>query len=241
MSELIFDGPNGLVMLEDGYEFDALAPPVRREAPHTSSEDTEPPAELGPLTRTTSTKPEEVGWDEWHRRADAIRTMAREMEDLDHGDIREFVVGRTTRELSDDEVGQLRHDVIAHRVSDITDILDEQLRSGSERWKRARRTVRVQAPRGWVKRTFNTLDERAVGQVAARLLQRGYDPDTIKEKVVSRMKDEEARQRVETALDAGKLQIEFAQVPDTSVLPEPNPAADLILAAADMIRANRSE
>lgn len=166
--------------------------------------------EGAPSTRTTSVKPEDVDWDEWHRRSDAVRTLAREYDDVDHGDIREFLVGRSTRELSDDEVGQLRHDVFAQRVSDITDVLDEQLRSTTDRMKRARRTVRVQAPRGWLRRTFGTLDERAVGQVAVRLIQRGHDPETIKEKVVGRMKDEDARRSLEERIDNDELKVEFS-------------------------------
>lgn len=231
MTEQIFDGPDGLVMVDDGYEFTpaAATPPVPTA-----------PVEQAPSERETSIKPEDVAWDEWHRRSDAVRTLAREFDEVDHGDIREFLVGRTTRELSDEEVGQIRHDVIGQRVSDIADIFDEQLRSTSERLKRSRRTVRVQAPRGWLRRAFNSLDERAVGQVAARLLQRGHDPDAIKEKVVSRHKDDEARQRLEDAIDKNELKIEFAtgvllsgggQVP--AVLDSMNPA-DIFLFATGM-------
>ena len=113
------------------------------------------------------------------------------------------------RELTDEEVGQLLHDVTSQRVADITEVLDEQLRSTTERMKRARRTVRVQAPRGWVRRAFGLLDERAVGQVAARLIQRGHDPEIIKEKVIARMKDEEARTNLNTKIDKEELSVEF--------------------------------
>jgi hypothetical protein len=163
-----------------------------------------------PSERQTSTKPDDVGWDEWRRRGNAVRTMAREMDDLDHGDIREFIQGHLSRELTDEEVGQLKHDVMAHRVGDITDILDDQLRSASDRLKRARRTVTVKAPRGWMTKAFNGLDERAVGQVAARLLERGHDPEAISAKVFSRVKDEETRSRLEEALVGQKLKVEFA-------------------------------
>ena len=76
--------------------------------------------------------------------------------------------------------------------------------------KRSRRTVKVTAPRGWMRRAFGQLDERAVGTVAARLVQRGHDPETVKEKVITRMKDEEIQGRLGEALDKQELRVEFA-------------------------------
>lgn len=202
---VVEDGDD-LVLVPDGIHFETATadPPEQVEVDPELIEGTQP------SQRTTMTKPEDVSWEEWSRRGDAVRTIAREFDEVDHGDIREFLTGRTTRELSDEEVGQIQHDVVAHRVRDIADILDEQLRSSSDRLKRARRTVRVQAPRGWLKKAFNSLDERAVGQVAARLMQRGFDADTVKAKVVSRVKDEETRNRLEESIDNQELKVEFA-------------------------------
>jgi hypothetical protein len=184
-------------------------PPAPAPTPPAPPATPPPPA---PSQRETSVKPEDVSWEEWQRRQDAIRTLAREFDEVDHGDIREFLVGRTTRELTDDEVGQILHDVMAQRVSDISDILDDQLRSTSERMKRARRTVRVSAPRGWMARAFNRLDERGVGQVVARLLQRGHESDAVAEKVIGRVKDDEMRQSLEDRLGKGELKLEFSLI-----------------------------
>lgn len=201
---------DGLKLVDDRFEFEtATADP---EATATSGGDAhDSPDGTQPSQRTTFHKPEDVSPEEWQRRQDAVRTLAREFDEVDHGDIREFLVGRTTRELTDEEVGQIRHDVIAHRVADITDILDEQLRSTTDRMKRARRTVRVSAPRGWLRRSFGTLDERAVGQVAAKLIQRGHEPEVVKEKVISRVKDEDSRRVLEGLIDDGQLKVEFAR------------------------------
>lgn len=211
-----------LILEEDGElvlvdaQFVAQPAPELPPAPEPEPVTPAPAPEAGegassaaPPDRQTATKPEDASWEEWHRRQDAVRTIAREFDAVDHGDIREFLAGKTTRDLSDDEVGQILHDIQAQRVFDLTEIFDEQLRSGSERLKRARRTVRVQAPRGWVKRAFSTLDERAVGQVAARLIQRGHDPETIKEKVVNRIRDEEVRANINTKIDNEELSVEF--------------------------------
>lgn len=235
------DGP---MLVDDEFEFaSAVAEP--------EVEVTEDPSEGAPSTRTRLHKPEDVPHDEWERRSNAVRTMAREFDAVDHGDIREFLTGKTTRELNDEEIGQIQHDVLAQRVTDITDVLDEQLRSTTERMKRARRTVRVQAPRGWLQRAFGTLDERAVGQVAARLIQRGHDPEVIKEKVVGRVKDEDTRRSLEEAIDNDKLSIEFSSGVESGDLmerlwaknPDPSPEQilDFVSELMEMYRNGRGE
>jgi hypothetical protein len=214
------------VIFADGDDALLLAPEAATLAPSTApsaqgeagSGDTpgDSPAEPGgepqppPPPPETSVKPEDVGWSEWTRRQDAIRSVAREFEDIAEGDLREFLQGKTTRDLSDEELQQFQHDVRVHRVSDIADVLDEQLRSTNERLRRARRTVRVQAPRGWMKKAFNSLDGSQVEQVAARLLQRGHDADTIKQRVLNRVKDEEQRQQISDRIDAGEVKVQFS-------------------------------
>lgn len=149
-----------------------------------------------------SVKPEEVGWDEWSRRQSAVRSMAREYDEMDYGDIKDFLDGRLNRELSDDEVASLYNDIRAHRISDLADIFDDRLRSTTERLKRGRRTVRVAAPKGWTNRAFNNLDQSGVEQLCEHLISRGHDSTTIKEKVVSRVADEDTRNAIIEKLDA---------------------------------------
>jgi hypothetical protein len=220
MSKIVWSDGVPYLVGEDAVLFEATAvadpPEAETEPPaggNAPGEDAQPPEGQVPSERITSTKPEDVPWEEWHRRSEAVRSMAREFDEVDHGDIRDYLEGRTTRELTDEEVGQIRHDVTAQRVADITDILDEQLRSTMEQMKRGRRTVRVQAPRGWMRRAFGSLDERAVGQVVARLIDRGHDSDAIKKKVLSRVKDDEVRASLEKKLDDGHLKIEFTDTP----------------------------
>lgn len=166
----------------------------------------EPVEETLPLER--SVKPEDVGWDEWQRRQNAVKSLAREYDEVDQGDIREFLKGRTSRDLTEEEIGQLHHDIRSHRVSDITDVLDSQLRSTVDQMKRARRTVRVSAPKGWLKRAFNNLDQKGVEQVVAHLASRGHDPETITKRVLSRVSDETIRDEIAAKLAAGELKVE---------------------------------
>lgn len=166
----------------------------------------EPVEEPPPLER--SVKPGDVGWDEWQRRQNAVKSLSREYDEVDQGDIREFLKGRTSRDLTEEEIGQLHHDIRSHRVSDITDVLDSQLRSTVDQMKRARRTVRVSAPKGWLKRAFNNLDQKGVEQVVAHLASRGHDPETIKKRVLSRVSDEEIRNAIAEKIDSGDLKVE---------------------------------
>ncbi len=74
--------------------------------------------------------------------------------------------------------------------------------------KRARRTVRVSAPKGWLKRAFNNLDQQGVEQIVARLTSRGHDAETIKNRVLSRVSDEKIREEIATKLDSDELKVE---------------------------------
>lgn len=167
---------------------------------------TAPEPEVAPLER--SVKPEDVSWDEWSRRQDHVKSIAREYDAAEPGDIKDFLKGKTTRDLSDDEVAQLHHDIKAHRVGDITDVLDGQLRGTVDEMKRGRRTVRVVAPKGWLKRAFNSLDQKGVEQVVARLVSRGHDTNTIKDRVVSRVASEDQRNDIIEKLDKDELKVE---------------------------------
>lgn len=155
-----------------------------------------------------SVKPEDVSWDEWQRRQDKVKSIAREYDAAEAGDIKDFLKGQTTRDLTDDEVSQLHHDIKSHRVGDITDVLDGQLRGTVDELKRGRRTVRVVAPKGWLKRAFNSLDQKGVEQVVARLVSRGHDTNTIRDRVVSRVASEDERKAITEKLEAGELKVE---------------------------------
>jgi hypothetical protein len=243
MKDVVFADDDGNVVLL-GAEAALDAPPASGEADPPAGGDNPPspsgdPADQPPQEPppSTSVKPVEVDWDEWHRRQNAVRSAAREFDPMAEGDLREFLQGRTSRDLSDDEVTQFQHDVEVQRVADIADILDEQMRSTTERMRRARRTVRVQAPRGWMTRAFNRLSEAQVEQVAARLLQRGHDEATVKERVFRRVKDEETRTRLEDKLASGEIKVQFAAGPTTVIASDKQMSPEAITAfAVEMAR-----
>lgn len=192
---IVFDEKGNPLMLVDSAVLLAAT-----EAPPA------PEPEVAPLER--SVKPEDVSWDEWNRRQDHVKSIAREYDAAEPGDIKDFLKGHTTRDLNDEEVVQIHHDIKAHRIGDITDVLDGQLRGTVDELKRGRRTVRVVAPKGWLKRAFNNLDQKGVEQVAARLASRGHDTDTIRDRVVSRVTSEDDRKAITEKLEAGELKVE---------------------------------
>lgn len=190
-----------------------LASPEVAEAqpPGDSSRQADDPPEGTPPQLQTSVKPPDVPWDEWRRRGDAVRSAAREFDAMDQGDAREYLKGRINRDLEEGEINQFLHDVSVHRVGDLTDVFDNSIRSTVDQMKRARRTVRTTAPRGWTNRAFNALSEQQAGQVIARLSERGHTNKAIIDRVLSRIKDEDRRQRLKERLEEGQLSVELAQ------------------------------
>lgn len=121
-------------------------------------------------------RPATVRHGEWERRVDAARSAAREFEQLSDQDLRERLKGTTSRPLADQEVTDFRAEVRAQQMRDLVDILDNQELGRL----RARRTVRVMAPRGYVRRTINALDDQELGQLVGRLKARGFTDKHVK-------------------------------------------------------------
>lgn len=122
-------------------------------------------------TASPSTRPSTVTPQEWARRQDAVREAAREFEPLSDQDVRERLRGITSRSMSSADVGQFRVDARHQHVDDLVDVLDQ-----NERGKlRGRRTVRLQAPRGYTVRALSGLAPHEAVDVRSRLAARGWD------------------------------------------------------------------
>lgn len=156
-----------------------------------------------------STRPDEVPADEWERRRVAVRELAREFEPAGEGDVREFLEARTNRKMSDEEVKAFEKDVTIARSDDIADALDAQMRSSVDQLKRSRRTVRVSAPRGWLKKSINGLSDEGLAHIVSQLVSRGHNSDSIDKKLMSRVTDEQRRERLAKLLpDDGTIEEE---------------------------------
>lgn len=131
-----------------------------------------PPATPTPTveTKVTTSTPSSVDPLEWSRRQDAVREAAREFEPLSSQDLQERLRGATSRPLTADEVSTFTADVQSQVLDDLVDALDQNQRGR----RRSRRTVRVVAPRGYVKKTTKGLSAAERSDLEARLRARGW-------------------------------------------------------------------
>lgn len=149
-------------------------------------------AAQNPIVVNRSGIPQGVAQEEWERRLDMVRDAAREFDQMSEGDAQEFLKGRVN-DISKVDVAAFLVDVRAQRVDDMTDAIDQQLRkSGS--LTRARRTVKLAAPRGWLKRAFGSLEDDEVVRMFGRLENRGHSREELTQKLIGRINDE-ARQK----------------------------------------------
>lgn len=122
--------------------------------------------------------PKGIDGSEWARRQDAVRAAAREFESFKTQDAREWLRGVTKRALTDQEVASFVADVDTQVVSDLVDVLDQQQRGVL----RGRRTVRVIAPRGYMRKALASLSDEQLSEVKDRLLARGWNQKQVDEK-----------------------------------------------------------
>lgn len=149
------------------------------------------------IVQQTRTIPQGQTVEQFEKRQDVVRDLARELDDVDKGDIKEFLKRYDDVDASKVNIDLLKQDVRAQRLDDLLDILDYQMRSRVEGMRRSRRFVRVQAPAGFTKRVFAGLEDAEVLRLVQRLQGRGWDPEDLTKHVISRVSDEERRAKLE--------------------------------------------
>lgn len=162
-----------------------------------SVEITGPPVgegETAPAQR--SSVPPGVDVEAWNRRLDMVRAAARENDDFDEGDLKEFLTGRV-KDMSQIDMTAFLADVRAQRLDDLLDILDQQTRPKVEGMKISRRMVKISAPKGFARRVFNGLSDEEVLILVKRLEGRGYDPADLTKHVISGITSPERRIKLE--------------------------------------------
>jgi hypothetical protein len=125
------------------------------------------------------------------RQRDAVRDIAREMDELASGDIQDLLAGRLTRPLTEEEIVGFLANVRQQRIDDLVDMLDWQFRNLIENVKRGRRRVRLTAPRGWVRKVFNSMSDEEVLSVINRLEARGHSRESLQRTILGRIKKKE--------------------------------------------------
>lgn len=125
--------------------------------------------------------------EELRRRMDAVRDAAREFDRFGEGDVKEFLKGRTLRDLSPAEIEMFVADVTEQRLSDLVDILDQRLRKkGLGRFKRDRRTVQINVPKGFARKSLHGLLDEEVSDLAIRLRAKGWSDDDLVRELIGR-------------------------------------------------------
>lgn len=110
---------------------------------------------------------------EYARMFDAVREAAREFDNPQEGDIRDFIKGRANAPDQVD-IQQFLQQVVEQRKNDLVDLLDQSMRSSGP-LSRGRRKVRLSAPRGYMRRLVGSLDEDQLAEVMHRLEAMGHD------------------------------------------------------------------
>lgn len=175
-----------------------------------STEAPEVPPE--PVPESPTVRPAGVGHAEWARRQDIVRDAAREFESFTPQDIKEWLRGKTNRVLGEEEFKSFAIDVRAQQMDDLVDILDHQQHGPL----RGRRSVRVQAPKGYVRKTLNSLSDVELKTVARRLKARGWADKSLK---TLQSKLPERRQAVLDSLsDLSMAEFEHGDLYDPSML-----------------------
>lgn len=133
-----------------------------------------------------SSLPEGVDPKEWARRMDAVRSAAREFDEHSLEDLREWLQGRTTRDLEENELEEFLADLRRQRLSDLLDVLENSIRRSLPLRGRSRRTVRMAAPRGWVRKTLTGLKDAEIADLHRRLQARGFSSEELDQHLLKR-------------------------------------------------------
>lgn len=115
---------------------------------------------------------------EYARMLAAARDAAREFDNPQAGDIKEFLAGRARDPKQVDVQGFLDM-VRQQRISDLADLLDNQFRLAGD-MKQGRRKVRLAAPKGYVRKAVKNLQPSEVDQLISVIVSRGHDEAQVK-------------------------------------------------------------
>jgi hypothetical protein len=114
---------------------------------------------------------------EWHRFIDAVRTAAREFDNPQISDIKDFINAHAKDPQSVNPEEFLAA-VQEQRLNDLVDALDHQLRQQGT-LQTGRRRLRIVTPKGYLKKLMNNATPEQIAEVGHRLESLGHDPDEV--------------------------------------------------------------
>jgi hypothetical protein len=164
---IFFDEGGNPIMLE------AAAGSRRRVLPNRASADlVTPDATSGPA--------------EWGRYHDAVREAARSFDDPHEGDIHHFLQARA-RNPEQVDIGAFHEAVRRQRMADLVDIVDHHMRRDGS-LPRGARMVRVQAPRGYMRRVLRNSSPEDLAHLRHRLTSIGHSQESVDSYLAHRAK-----------------------------------------------------
>lgn len=125
------------------------------------------------------------GRAEWGRYQDAVREAARTFDRSHGGDIHNFVQARA-RNPENVDIPAFHEAVHRQRMADLVDIVDHHMRRGGS-LERGHRMVRVQAPKGFVRRAIRQQSPEDLAHLRHRLHAIGHPHDHVDEYLSTRV------------------------------------------------------
>lgn len=116
---------------------------------------------------------------------DTIIDAARET-NLTGDKLKSFIEERLGVELSDAEFQLYEQQVVAQRINDLVDYLHTNLRR-LEQGEKQTNKVRISTPRGYLRKTFASLDVDTARRVLDRLTARGWNSAVVQERVAEKL------------------------------------------------------
>lgn len=124
---------------------------------------------------------------EWGRYHDAVREASRSFDNPQEGDIRHFLHARA-RHPDRVDAPAFHEAVRRHRMADLVDIIDHHMRREGS-LPRGSRHIRVQAPKGYLRRALKQSSPEEVAHLRHRLTSIGHDHSKVSDFLSSRVGD----------------------------------------------------
>jgi hypothetical protein len=154
------------------------------------------PEETRTLERGTRV-PAGVDPDQWERRLDRVRDVARQFPDLaDVTGISEFLAGAVA-DVNEIDLDAFLADAREQRIDDLSDILNHQLAKDAKDVSLPRGVVRLEMSQTFQQRAMAGLNDQEVARLVTRLAGRGWDNSDIQSHILTRIQNEERKEQLE--------------------------------------------
>lgn len=149
------------------------------------------------VAQATRTLPQGVTEQEWERRQDVVRQAARQLRDINSGDVKNFLKSHPNVTASQVNVEAFVNDVRAQQFDDAVDALDDKIRTMVNGRLKARQLVRVVAPQAWTNQVLHNASDQEVLMIARRLEGKGWGQKVVNKYFLGRIAQKDRRARLQ--------------------------------------------